>query len=517
MPILNFLNSFDQIALKLLQGKSRRCIMLDTIVHVNGFLKAPGFFLMEKAGLVSPDYGWENIKIRYCKHFEVGLEVHGKAPLYTSIDSIEQRALQAIKLCRAHFSDIVIEPDLLVIEGSVSHSKEIHTGYRINFTEERDYSKPVMMDITWDRRKKSFRILVNVFDHFIDGVPALFLVNAVHHHLMMGKHSRLLSLTRTPATNYQKTADRFPLQPEKSRWVRLLYRQDNTLWPAGAPVDVTNSAITALRDRISRERGIRLSVSSLELALLAMETGMEYTTDYIARGETSDSGALDLTKGYRGLGMIQAKGYTDLQKMDSDDQYRELCTHLEGISDQLPLEKKGKGRSSVFYRRYGRARKFIVDFFEKRVTFKKVMTIAGTQCIGSNLNGVDTLFDVLTPGLTGEDVRYIFTASHGEFAPHIHKARQHRGLPLYATEISLACGPLTTDSEGGRNIYKSIKTSPEKAREILRRWSIHTADLDEDSLLVKLFNELYRPSAPLKGRIEKRAAVLLEAGRTSLT
>lgn len=488
--------------------------MLDAIVSVSGALKAPVYLLGEKTGLVCPNYGWENIKLRYCKHFEIGIEVFDKFPLFASIDSIEQRAKQAVKLCRKYFSDFVIEPDILVMEGRVSSSSGPHSGYRMTFTEERDYSKPVMLDIIWDRHKGSCRILANIYDHFIDGIPALFLVTAIQHHLVRGKNSRLLSMSRKPVSDYHNTTRRFPRQPDRKGWARLLYRNREILWPVGAHMDVTTSCITALRDRIFADTGTRPSVSSIELGLLAIETGMDFTTDYVARGQMASTGFLDLNKGYHGLGMIRTRGYGGLENLSPDAQYRELCSKIKFASLQLPMEQQGKGKSSVFYSRYGRIWQLVVDFFEKRVSFKNVMSIAGTQCIGSNLNGVDTVFDFLTPEIKPNNIRYIFTASHGEFAPHIKKAREARGLPLYATELSLACSPLLADSEGKKTIYKSIKTSPEKAKEILQGWSVSTADLDDDALLKKLFNELYRPKSPLKGRIEKRAALLLEAGRT---
>lgn len=490
--------------------------MLDTLVSVTGALKAPFYIMGEKTGMIYPNYGWENIKLRYCKNFEIGIEIIEKFPLFSSINSIEQRTRQAVKLCRKFFSDIVIEPDILVTEGRVKTSQGIQTGYNISFTEKRDYSKAVLLDVIWDRHKRSCHILANVFNHFIDGIPALFLISAVAHHLVRGKDSILLSMARTPASDYQETINRFPGQPDKSGWARLLCRDEKTLWPTGAPVDVSSSAIKALQEKIKNDTGLRPSMSSVELGVLSMETGMDYATEYVARSGASGRGAFDLDSGYRGLGMVQTQGYASMKKISAEKQYIELCKQLSYATKQLPLEKKGKGKSSIFYRRYGRTRSAIVDFFEKRVSFKNVMTIAGTQCIASNLNGVNILMTPLGGDITPENIHYIFTASHGEFAPHIRSAREERGLPLYATELSLACSPLMQRSDEKKIIYKSVKVSPEKAREIMRSWGISTAALDENEVLVKFFNELYRPTAPTRGRVEKAAARLLEAGRTCL-
>lgn len=344
--------------------------MLNTLVSVTGALKAPVYLLGEKTGLVNPNYGWENMKLRYCKHFEIGIEVFEKFPIYASIASVEQRVRQAVKLCRKYFSDLVIEPDILVMEGRVSSSRGVHTGYRMTFTEERDYTKPIMLDIIWDRQKGSCRIMANIFDHFIDGVPALFLVTALHHHLVRGKNSRLLSMTRNPDYDYREITKRFPRQPHRKDWARLLYRSEEILWPVGAHLDVTTSCITALRDRIYSDTGIKPSVSSIELGLLAIETGMDFATDYVARGEIADTGSLDLNKGYDGLGMIQTRGYSHLKELTPENQYRELCKKIKFASLQLPMEQQGKGKSSVFFNRYGRTRQFIVDFLKNESASK---------------------------------------------------------------------------------------------------------------------------------------------------
>jgi hypothetical protein len=141
------------------------------------------------------------------------------------------------------------------------------------------------------------------------------------------------------------------------------------------------------------------------------------------------------------------------------------------------------------------------------------MNVAGTQLIGSNLNGIDYGVPLFVGGIIPDDMKFIFIPSHGEHNDKTKNERAKRSLTTHVTEVSFACGPKIKESNGRSTVYKSLKVLPQKADTILLNWG-HARDkiksLSQAEKVKQVFMDAYRPDNPALGRIEKRAELYLE-------
>jgi len=62
------------------------------------------------------------------------------------------------------------------------------TGYDIDFSLDWDYSSPVLIEITYDRQNRSYRIMSLVYNHVIDGAPLALYTHLIHNHLVLAMH-----------------------------------------------------------------------------------------------------------------------------------------------------------------------------------------------------------------------------------------------------------------------------------------------------------------------------------------
>ena len=178
----------------------------------------------------------------------------------------------------------------------------------------------------------------------------------------------------------------------------------------------------------------------------------------------------------------------------------------------MKLERIGKGHASTFYARYRRIPNYFANFMESRLNYTRIMSVAGTQLIGSNLNGVDYGVPLFVGGIRPDDMRFIFIPAHGEHKKMIRVERAKRSLETQLTEVSFTCGPKIKESNGRSVVYKSLKISAQKAYDILLDWG-HDPEkimsLSPSERVKQVFIEAYRPDNPLLGRIERRAEVYL--------
>jgi hypothetical protein len=178
----------------------------------------------------------------------------------------------------------------------------------------------------------------------------------------------------------------------------------------------------------------------------------------------------------------------------------------------MHLERTGKGQNSIFYAQYRKINRFFVNLFDRRISHKDVMAVAGTQLIGSNLNGIDYGVPLFVDGITPDDMKFIFIPSHGEHNDKTKDERAKRSLTTHVTEVSFACGPKIKESNGRSIVYKSLKVLPQKADQILLNWG-HAPDkiksLSQTEKVKQVFMDAYRPDNPTLGRIEKRAELYL--------
>lgn len=486
--------------------------MLGPLVSFMGAVRAPVAYISRKLGRSPPNAGWENLKVSYCRRFEFGIEVRNEGVASLTRETVESRVRQAVAMAVEKCGDTVIEPDVLVKESPLDDISAAAAGYRIDLLSDRDFTKHVLLDFILDRQASAYRILAAVYDHVIDGVPAALLVNLVHNHVMMGDSSYLSGTSRCPEFSYQDIADRFNKRPDRSAWLSIGEASEETLWPVGGHIDVSKSSIVRLRSKLKKEKGINASVSSIEIALIALDMSMRYVTDYVARGQANEAGQLDVSRGYDGLGMVRSRNYDKLAGLPVDEQYQRICDVLAASAEAVRQERVKKGEASLFYERYSRLNRRVVREFEKRVSYDEIMGVANTQLIGSNLNGVDFKVPVVVGPLRDGDIKYLFTASHGDFEPAIREERRKRGLATHLTEVSLACGPRTVTEDGRHVIYKSLKTSRRKALALLKGWGHDVEQFcgqPTDAVLKYLYDVVYSPKDPQAGRIEALAARFL--------
>jgi hypothetical protein len=481
-------------------------------IYYGGMISYPQDYLIRKLGLNRVTTGWEFLRLKYAKHFGFGLGIKGRAPDFDTIDTLKAAAEQAIQLSLIHYGDMLIDADVRVIEDALDFEDDIEIGYQIDSNLPWDFSKPILIEITYDKKNRSYKIMGAVHSHMIDGVPMALYVFLIHNHLMLGENSLLSRSERTFSVPYDfhKRAVKTPLGQDD--WQFLHSFDDSSLIPVGSQIDVTDSHIPKLRRKIAHETGCSISTSTLEVILLALETGTAWATDYIAQGSVNPQGLVDIQKGYNGLGIIRIEVSDQIRKAGPPAQYQWICGILCDASEEMKRERQAKGWASRFYDRYRRIPSPIVNLFDRRINYSEVMAIAGTQIISSNLNGVDFGVPVFVAGITPNDIKYSFIPSHGEHDKTTQIERARRSLETHVTEISFSCGPKTALNDGRSVIYKSLKIYPKKASELLLNWGhapekVNTLSLEEK--VKQLFIEAYRPEAPAQGRIEKRAAQYL--------
>jgi len=481
-------------------------------INLGGIVSIPRDYIKTKLGLNTTTTAWEFLRLKYAKHFGFGIEVIGSAPDFKSTRAIRDRAMEAVGLALEHYGDMLIEADIQVKEGRLSAEDDLVTGYIIDFSLDWDFSRPVLIEITYDRESRSYRIMGLVFNHLIDGVPLALYTYLIHNHLVLGDTSFLSRSTRTFSIPYRPYRGNAEIMPDKKRWLKLNHFNESHLFPVGSQIDVTDTNILKLREKIKQDIGQEVSNSSIEIALLSLEMGITWATDYIAQGHVNSDRRVDVQKGYHGLGIVRTLYFDELKNADPQDQYRWICNALKDASTEMQLERVGKGRASRFYERYRRISDFFVNLFDRRISHSSVMSVAGTQLIGSNLNGIDYGVPIFVGGIGPDDMRFIFIPSHGEHNKKTKVERAKRSLETHVTEVSFSCGPKIRKSSGRSVVYKSLKISPQKAATILSDWGHDPekiSSLSPSERVKQVFIDAYRPDAPMLGRIEQRAAMYL--------
>jgi hypothetical protein len=407
---------------------------------------------------------------------------------------------------------MLIKADIQVKEGRVCTEENMVTGYDIDFSLDWDFSKPVLIEITYDRQSRSYRIMSIVYNHVIDGVPLALYTHLIHNHLVLGNASFLSQSKRTFPASYKFHLWDSGTMPDKKGWLKLNCLNESDLFPIGSQIDVTDSNILKLRNKIAQEIGQNVSNSSVEIALLSLEMGITWATDYIAQGHLNSKRQVDVQKGYNGLGMVRTHLGDDIVNADPLIQYKWIRDAVKDASEEMHLERAGNGYASKFYTQYRKINRFFVNLFDRRISHKDVMTVAGTQLIGSNLNGVDYGVPLLVGGVIPDDMRFIFIPSHGEHNDTTKAIRAKHSRSTHVTEVSFACGPKIKESNGHSVLYKSLKILPQKADNILLDWG-HAPDeiksLSQAQRVKQVFIDAYRPDNPTLGRIEKRAELFL--------
>lgn len=474
------------------------------LIHFGGIVGYPRDRLLRALNTDRPATGWDFLRKKYAKHFGFGLEVRGALPPCGDVYDMASCAREALQLARGRYGAMLADADVHVRAGALPPAEDLIAGYPVDLADGRDYSKPVLIDIIHDAAARSYRIGAVAYDHIIDGAPLALLVQLMHNHIVLRDDSLLARAGRS-----RETADRPPVPVRRGvlareRWERALAPSEESLFPVGGYLDVTDSAVVALRSRIAREIGAAVPVSSVELALAAFETGLNWASDCVA--QLAPGGIHD---GYRGLGFVRTSGYAQAAGLPHRAQYDWLRGVLAWASAETDRERARRGSSSLLYERYRRIPAFWVDLFDRRIAYDDVMAVAGTQLLGSNLNGVDYGVPVHVGGIPAGALRYFFIPSHSEHHRETRRARAARNLETHVTEVSLSSAPFVTMGDGRRVMYKSTKASPATARRILAGWGRDDdARRDGPAAVEALFRELYRPDRPSEGRIEQRARLL---------
>ena len=481
-------------------------------INLGGFVSTPRDYITTKLGLEKAKTAWEFLRSKYAKHFGFGLEVRGSSPDFESTVTMRHRAMEAVDLALKHYGDMLIQADIQVKEGRIGAEENMVTGYDIDFSLDWDFSKPVLIEITYDRQSRSYRIMSLVYNHVIDGVPLALYTHLIHNHLILGKASFLSQSKRNFKIPYKFHLWDDGTLPNKKRWMRLNCLNESDLLPIGSQIDVTDSNILKLRNKIAQEIGQNVSNSSVEIALLSLEMGITWATDYIAQGEQNTKRQIDVQKGYRGLGIVRTQLADEIGNADPLTQYEWIRDAVKNAAGEMQLERAGKGHNSRFYTQYRKINRFFVNLFDRRISHKDVMAVAGTQLIGSNLNGIDYGVPLAVGDVIPDDMRFIFIPSHGEHNDKTKDARAKRSLTTHVTEVSFACGPKVKESNGRSVAYKSLKILPQKAHDILLNWD-HAHDeikfFSQAQKVKQVFMDAYRPDNPALGRIEKRAGLYL--------
>ncbi|PKL38913.1 MAG: hypothetical protein CVV44_08570 [Spirochaetae bacterium HGW-Spirochaetae-1] len=489
-------------------------------IHLGGFVSLPRDYLKTRLGLNTITTGWEFLRLKYAKHFGFGLEVRGASPDFKNPQALRDTAMEAVRLALAYYGDMLIEADVQVKEKTLSREDTLVSGYQIDFTLPWDFSRPVLIEIDYDRKNRSYRVMGVSYNHLIDGVPLALYIHLIHNHIVLGEASFLCQSKRTFTDPYRFHRTPAAAVPDQKGWLELDTMNDSHLLPVGAQIDVSESNILRLRKKIIRDTGLEISNSSIEIALLGLEMGMTWATNYIAQGHMNPEGRVDIQKGYHGLGIVRTQYYNRIKNADPLTQYRWICDVMKDSYGEMKLERKGMGRASRFYTRYRRIANIMVDLFDRRISYNDVMSVAGTQLLGSNLNGIDYGVPLFVGGITPDDMRFIFIPSHGEHHEKTKIERAKRSLETHVTEVSFSCGPKITGKNGRSIVYKSLKISAWKARDILLNWGHDPREilsLTPEERIRQVFIETYRPDAPELGRIEARATQYLDLPDTKET
>jgi len=482
--------------------------IFEPLIHAGGILhifkNIPAL-----AGIAPPDSGWEFLKRRYVKVFSGSLEVRGGLPGMTT-ERIRALASGAVALALEQYGDMLVGAQVRVAQGRIPNERTIRTGYH-TLRDGASAGKKVVVEIVHDPKKESYSIAATAHDHVIDGVPLFLLLQLIHHHIIFGEDSLLKKMSRTWKWSHEKKISYYE---NKSAKIQKHSHERRTpaapLIPAGAFIDVTESAVTRLRNSINADTGVTVPTSLVEESLLAMLLELDYLQDCVSR-----HGSEPVAAGrYDGLGFVRMQGLKNISQMPPSLRYAHLCPVLSSAAQQVPLEREGRGKVSVFLKRYRRVPLFYTNFFDRRTTKEGVIVIAGHELMGSNLNGVDFGIPLCRGGITADNIRFTFMPSHAEHSPVVFHERIRRGRDPHITLFSLGCAPATM-SNGRKIVFKSIKTARMHAEPYLLKWGYSASYLKElsDEKIVSLFyNEIYSPGKPAEGRLEKLAESVLQAG-----
>ncbi len=486
------------------------------MIIIQSVFESPRVFIGEKLGLLMPLSGWDFIKTRTTRNYEVGIEVRGGLPFFNGIAELEKLAHEGMRLTLQHFGDFLVEACIKIREEPLWPDNELRIGHYINMEIGRNYNKHIQIDIIYSKETNSYAIVAFVYKHIVDAVPVIFLIYHIHNYIILRKQSYIYTCQRKPLFSLEQKLKKFRFTVDKQKWDFVLPKKNNTFLNVGAQVNIKNSRIRKLRRQIFLELGIPISTSSLELALIGIDTGLNFASDCVAVGNKLKNSKVDITCGYQRLSHVATKGYAGVDKLDVDEQYLWLLEILKESSLEMEQALAGKGKSAWMFDRVRNIPDYARLFSDTWSSYECIMEVAGSQLLGTNLNGVDYGVQLAIGGIKPENIRGIGIPSNPEHIEKIKKIRRKKGLNADITEFVFAHGQLV---KGTDFVFKSIKTNREVAIKILRKWGWHGSGLDKLSLrdlVVKLFNLMYQPNNPMEGRIEKLADKYLKLGKKTV-
>jgi hypothetical protein len=486
------------------------------MVIVQSVLESPRVFIGEKLGLIMPQSGWDYIKTRIARNYEVGIEIRKGLPPFNSRSELEKLANEGLRLTLHHFGDFLVDACIKIREGPLWPDEGLRIGHYIDMEIERDYTKHIQIDIIYSKETNSYAIIAFVYKHMVDAVPVIFLLYHIHNYIILKEQSYIYTCERKPAFNLGEKLKKFRFTVDKQKWDFVLPKNNNTFLNVGAQVNIKNSNIRKLRRQIFLELGLPVSTSSLELALIGIDTGLNFALDCVAVGNKLINNKVDITGGYKRLAHVATRGYNGIDKLDPDGQYLWLLEILKESSAEMGKALAGKGKSAWMFDRIRNIPDYARLFSDTWSSYDCIMETAGSQLLGTNLNGVDYGVQLAVGSIKPEDIRGIGIPSNPEHTEKIKEIRNKKGLNADITEFVFAHGQLV---KGTDFVFKSIKTNKKVATEILRKWGEPVEGLDKLSLrelVVKLFNLMYQPSDPMEGRIEKLAGKYLKLGKKAV-
>ena len=485
--------------------------LMKFMLHLQSTLGYPRDWIGKKLGLIMPQSGWDYIKTRTVKNFELGIEVRRNLSRFGSASEIESLVKEAIQLAAQHYGDMVLDADVKVVKGQLPGEKDLRIGHQVELGQDRDFTKFIQVSIILDEAQDSYIISALVYRHIIDGIPMLLLLYLIHNHLILKQDSFISGCARVPAFNLQDKFDKFNVSVDEERWKEVLPENDDADFVSvGAHINVRDSNIYKLRRKIAKEVGSYVSGSSVELALLAIEMGMNYASDCVAQGPLKRNGKLDLQQGYFGLGQAHTQGYANIGTLEKAQQYRWLCDKMAESTREILLEREGRGRASKMLQKVSRISDKHRLAGDKIASYDSVMVVANCQILGSNFNGIDYGVPIFVEDITPEHLGLIGIPATPEFAPEVVEARAAKGLKSTITEVSFASGEKYRKCD---SVYKVMKISLDATKRILSRWGYDSNELEKMSkteLGTLVFRETFRPDSPLEGRAEKLAGGFLE-------
>jgi hypothetical protein len=489
--------------------------LLEPLIHLGGLLH--GYKIVPfLAGGAPAETGCDHLKRVHAKHFAGGIEIRNHFP-DIPLARIAERAREAVNLARERFADFLTDADVLVREFRPAREEPIRVGYPVDLSTPRNFTAFVLIDILVDRSGGSARVSGTVFDHAIDGVPLYFLLHVVLDHILAGGESYIARCGRVPPSSLQRRLDALGMHASPQRWLELNTDRIDSMIPAGAPIDVTDSGIPKLQARLRADHGIEVPCSLIEEGLLAVALGCDSVQDCVARVPRDPSGTPCVTRGYDGLGLVRSRGYRAVADQGVARAAGALADILVRTAAEVESARNGAGRTAVFLERYRRIPRSQKEFFERRLSPAGIAVVSGHELQGSSLSGIDFGIPLGRAGLNGDDISFTAFPVHAEHSAGALAARRRRGLETHITRFSVLLSPLSR-RDGRRYLFKSIKCAGRPSLEFLHRLGVppeESEGIANRDAIRTLFERLYNPAEPGKGRVETLARLFLERLETS--